>query len=97
MWHASASFRGQWAPDSQRRAQTELMLLGVGDPALGEWTDSRPTAFHLRRRLSLIEAEGLEMRDVRRTPEAAQRYLALPLAIQERVPDAVFIEEVGDL
>lgn len=62
------------------RAMAEAALLGVGDPALGEWQERGETAYHVRRRLSEDEvrlARGLTVRDVRGTPEERRRMAEL--------------------
>lgn len=75
VWHASG--RGPAGVETVARLIAEEGLLGVGDATLGEWRDWRRHAstYHLRRRLTPQEAEGarLTMRDIRGTPEAAQR------------------------
>lgn len=60
----------------------EAALEGVGDATLGEWIEHSPGSItvHLRRRLSEAEREqagGLEVRDIRGTPEVEQRLRAL--------------------
>lgn len=75
-----------------RDAAYEL-LDGYGDAQAGEWTEDRPRAFHLRRRLTLEEAKNIGPAvDCRRTPEAMKRFSAmkailpefyLPIAIEE--------------
>jgi hypothetical protein len=57
-------------------------LRGVGDPTLGEWRqvgDRSPRIVHVRRRLSREEAAQIPggLRDIRGTPEQAQRITAL--------------------
>ncbi len=57
-----------------------ILLRGVGDSALGEWEEKGDVAFHLRRRVSDKERElanGLEVVDVRRTPEYGVRRSAM--------------------
>ncbi len=55
-------------------------LRGVGDAALGEWRELGDTAVHLRRRLTAKEMDvaGITgVRDIRDTPEEAQRMKVL--------------------
>lgn len=73
VWHASAV--------GGNRAHSEAMarraLIGVGDALLGEWVEYGK-AVHVRRRLSPREAMLVgEVRDIRGTPEEAQRLDAL--------------------
>lgn len=64
-------------------------LAGVGDAALGEWTD-RGTAFHIKRRLTPQEQQLVgEPRDIRGTNEEEQRMAVLIAAIDPRVADAL--------
>jgi hypothetical protein len=64
------------------------ILDGFGDANAGEWTDDRPRAFHLRRRLSAIEQQRVGAAvDCRCTLEASERFekirhLLPPAAIQ---------------
>jgi hypothetical protein len=54
------------------------LLDGFGDAALGEWTEDRPKAFHLRRRLSAEEEKRVgQAIDCRSTVEAQERYDAI--------------------
>lgn len=56
-------------------------LRGVGDAALGEWTE-QGRAFHLRRRLSVAEAALVgTVRDIRDTDEERARLEALRTAV----------------
>lgn len=69
------------------------ILEGFGDALLGEWTESRPIAFHLRRRLSIAEQNNIgEARDCRNTAEGQRRFekiaealhpMAVKLALEE--------------
>ena len=58
----------------QRVEQVHQALDGVGDAALGEWTEQHG-AIHVRRRLSLREQIefGLTLVDVRGTDDGVQR------------------------
>jgi hypothetical protein len=55
----------------------ERALEGVGDPSLGEWRERGGRAVHLRRRLTDEERGELGVRDIRGTPEEAERMAAL--------------------
>ena len=56
-----------------------------GDPSLGEWTEDRPQAFHLRRRLSASEQLTIgEAVDLRGTNEAKERLLRIRNVIPPR-------------
>jgi hypothetical protein len=51
------------------------VLGGFGDATLGEWTEDRRTAFHLRRRLSAYEQKRVgDAADLRGTEEARKRF-----------------------
>jgi len=52
-------------------------LLGLGAVRAGEWRQWGGVAFHIRRRLAVGEARGLEIRDIRGTDEARRRALAM--------------------
>jgi hypothetical protein len=54
------------------------MLEGFGDKESGEWTEDRPKAFHLRRRLSATEQERIgQAVDCRGTDEGRSRFEAI--------------------
>jgi hypothetical protein len=54
------------------------MLDGFGDGTLGEWTEDRPKAFHLRRRLNAQEEKRVGPAvDCRTTKEGQERYEAI--------------------
>lgn len=74
VWHASCRGRDRKASqDLARRA-----LFGVGDAKLGEWwEDGSRTIMHLRRRLSVSEAQGFVLRDIRGTAEEHERMATL--------------------
>lgn len=77
VWHVSVRSQGlPWAPVAlERMARKELD--GVGDPALGEWSEMGG-AFHLRRRLTEAEAAPIgPVVDVRGTAEAERRLAAV--------------------
>lgn len=95
MWHASVAYHGRSAPDDSTRLGYALrMLRGVGDCKLGQWYESRPKAYHLRRRLSAVEAEGWELRDIRHSAEAIERYWSLPVQVRRVIPTQLRAEEV---
>lgn len=74
MWHASIAPQGLVLGESTLRRFAFCALAGVGDAALGEYEEYSGFAFHLRRRLSLVEqAEVGDVVDVRATPEAERR------------------------
>lgn len=94
MWHASIAYHGSrrttapWGvpPPALKQARLDKAtraLRGVGDPMLGEWIDHTDKATHLRRRLSVAEAVGFVLVDVRGTPDVdrllapVRRYLPI--------------------
>jgi hypothetical protein len=80
----------------EQRAERELA--GLGDPLAGEWREWSGTAFHIRRRLTVAEAEAVgPVRDIRGTAEAAERVARLPRRLLRAVPPSVLAEEVGRL
>jgi hypothetical protein len=85
VWHASG--RGDTKRESERLAR--MALNGVGDAALGEWVEQGERGVvHVRRRLSAAEQaeHGLEVRDIRGTPEETWRQLALIEAAPHLAP-----------
>jgi hypothetical protein len=73
------------------------MLDGFGNATLGEWTEDRPVAFHLRRRLNMNEEKHVgEAIDCRLTAEAQQRYEAIKPMLP---PQALYLvkEEVPSI
>jgi hypothetical protein len=72
-------------------------LTGVGDVALGEWDEWTGRAFHLRRRLSVIEQAAVGPAiDIRGTPEAIRRLLRVQRYVR-MVPNGsgLFTSEMG--
>lgn len=64
-------------------------LRGVGDAALGEWTE-QGTALHLRRRLTHAEAALVgPVRDIRDTEEERMRMEALLAALPVRTLELI--------
>lgn len=73
------------------------VLTGVGDPALGEWVQ-KETALHVRRRLSAREMPMVgPVMDIRRTPEAWDRFMAIPEAQRLTLPAEILEDEIGAL
>jgi hypothetical protein len=65
------------ASRGEAKALAYAALEGVGDPALGEWTE-KAGAFHLRRRLTAREAYRVgPVRDIRGTEEERRRFAVL--------------------
>ncbi len=80
----------------EQRAYAELS--GLGDAALGEWTEFSPGSgvFHLRRRLTGVEAAPIgPVLDVRGTREAQRRLRALPRKLLRLVPADALADEGG--
>jgi hypothetical protein len=73
---------------------TFKLLDGYGDAAAGEWTEEGINTFHLRRRLTVDEAELVgPVVDVRRTEEGARRVGAmLPWIIKAGCEDLAYQE-----
>jgi hypothetical protein len=74
VWHASIAPQGVVLAEATLRRYAYVALTGVGDSKLGEYEEFSGRAFHLRRRLSLVEqADVGHVIDVRGTPEAERR------------------------
>ncbi len=86
VWHASIRTLGHQRDEVARRMALRE-LEGVGDESLGQWEEGGRSAFHVRRRLSLVEQieAGLSMRDIRGTAEASRR-------VELLIADAPYIE-----
>lgn len=94
VWHASIATPGIPIP-SRLEHEARQQLAGVGDAALGEWTEWTGRAFHLRRRLSDREAQRVgPVVDIRGTPEALRR-AALLGDLLRHVPPEMLDEELG--
>jgi hypothetical protein len=88
--------RGRYVGSTLCARRAAELLAGLGDAQLGEWREWTGAAYHLRRRLTAAEAVDVgPVRDVRRTPEARRRALALGATLRA-VPAVVYREEVGD-
>ena len=88
VWHASAALQrpeGLAPVATLHINQAVDMLLrlrdalaGVGDPALGEWTEHLERSIHIKRRLTAEEWGGKPWgMDYRRTPEGLARIEAI--------------------
>lgn len=79
MWHASAApVPGLLSVRATLQEGAYKALEGVGDAALGEWTEWTGYAFHVRRRLTAHEAAYVDpVADIRGTPEARARLAAV--------------------
>ena len=61
-------------------------LEGFGDSNLGEWTEDRPKAFHVRRRLTPVEQKRVgDAIDIRKTEEELNRMKTLLRDLPEPV------------
>jgi hypothetical protein len=79
VWHCSVASPIVALTDSRLLREMAYELLdGFGDAKTGEWTEDRPKAFHLRRRLNDQEQKrvGLAI-DCRTTEEGQHRYDAI--------------------
>ncbi|HEY3484296.1 MAG TPA: hypothetical protein VGK49_02880, partial [Ilumatobacteraceae bacterium] len=95
VWHASVSHRHLSSLTIGERASRAMgVLRGVGDATLGQWVEHTPGATHVRRRLSVAESVGFELRDIRWTDEAARRAQAIPRHLLALVPAHVLAGEV---
>jgi hypothetical protein len=83
VWHASiAQVRSH--PIIRRETLAREVLDGLGDAALGEWTEDAPRVFHLRRRLTVSEAARVgPVVDVRGTSDARERVRQLTKVLPE--------------
>lgn len=74
VWHASAASRGMRFGEATLEDEAMTALDGVGQAILGEWPTWTGRAFHVRRRLSEVEATKVgPVVDVRGTEEALRR------------------------
>lgn len=93
VWHASIKTK-VLTPEHELRRMARKVLDGVGDRRLGEW-EERHGAFHLRRRLSAIEAQMVgPVIDIRGTDEARRRAASLGDRLRY-APSDVLTEELG--
>lgn len=91
MWHASVG--GPCGSKVRRRLALEA-LKGVGMIEF-QWEQDRPSAYHVRRRVTAAELEIVgDVADLRGTPEGFQRFQA---ALPFLPPPAIAIarEEIG--
>jgi hypothetical protein len=81
-------------PDSRLLREMAYELLdGFGDSEAGEWTEDRPKAFHLRRRLTAKEQERVgEAIDIRRSEEERTRMRKLMIALPEPLRSVVEVQ-----
>lgn len=74
VWHASIMPRAVWVGYEDLERAAHGLLDGVGDRALGEWTEWTGRALHVRRRLTEQEAKKVgRVVDIRGTREAVER------------------------
>lgn len=76
MWHASAASIGRIRQQSEETLKQAAYraLDGVGDAHLGEWLEWSGYAYHIRRRLTPLDAVHIgEAKDIRGTAEAERR------------------------
>lgn len=72
------------------------ILNGFGDSVAGEWTEHRPLAFHLRRRLSASEQQRIgEAIDCRNTEEAARRLEQMRQFLRPGIGMKMALKELG--
>jgi hypothetical protein len=95
VWHVSVASPYAGVQRAVLEAECERQIVGVGDPALGEWREWTGHAFHLRRRLSVREQREVgPVVDIRGSDEARRRAERLgPLLAH--VPPEVLAEELG--
>ena len=97
VWHASAATRGGIPIPEILEREALRQLAGVGDPMLGEWREWTGRAFHIRRRLTEAEQQRTgPVADIRRTPEALRRAVAIGARLSFAEPE-VLAEELGIL
>lgn len=88
VWHASGC---GWS-DIESQTIALSALRGVGDASLGEWRERGSRGiYHVRRRLTDAERVTVgDVRDIRGTPEEAQRmgalFAALPPHVRAMLP-----------
>lgn len=76
MWHASVRSRRLDCSTDELLDRALLALSGVGDVVAGQWVDrGMSRTVHVRRRVLDVELVN-DLRDIRRTPEAAKRLVA---------------------
>jgi hypothetical protein len=78
VWHASVSSPLLTVGSEVLEAMAREILDGFGDAGLGEWTEDRPKAFHIRRRLTPREQERVgDAVDIRGSAEEKSRMAIL--------------------
>ena len=96
VWHASVAWHGRLLKSQDEyEARAFWLLRGVGDVEAGQWIERNPRFTHVRRRLSIGEQMAHEVRDIRRTNEAIERWHALPTHVRKRAPEYIIFDETG--
>lgn len=92
VWHASV---GGSIIKATLEKEAIRQLSGLGDAEKGEWREMGSNAFHVRRCLSDAEVRAVgPVADIRRTPEAARRALAVG-GMLRLAPAEVIADEIG--
>lgn len=95
VWHASVAPLRPFYGKTLCEQRAQAALAGLGAAALGEWREWTGAAFHIRRRLSVVEQARVgPVVDVRRSPEAARRAAGIG-DLLVHVPPHVLIDEIG--
>jgi hypothetical protein len=95
VWHVSVQDQVGGLTEAMVRGAAYDLLKGYGDAMAGEWTEMPGRTFHLRRRLSEGEAELVgPVVDVRGTPEAARRLLAVERWVRAAGMGRIAAEEI---
>lgn len=90
VWHASVAPTFAQLNVGTLRELAFKQLAGLGDPALGEWTEWTGRAYHLRRRLTEGEAKSVgPVIDVRGTYEGRKRLNSVRRFLPEGFAEAV--------
>ena len=93
MWHCSVA-KLRWTDSTAEEAIALDVLDGYGDSSLGQWREDRPLAFHLRRRLSVLEQAKIgEAVDLRGSGEAQERFVR----VKDNIPPAARILALEEL
>jgi hypothetical protein len=84
VWHASVCDQVGGVPRETLEDLAFAILEGYGDAEAGTWQEMHGRVFHLRRRLSPDEASLVgPVIDVRGTPEAARRLMAVERYVRQ--------------